>query len=206
MTDYAVEMMQAGDIDAVADIHAASFDDAWTAPMIRRILSMPGASGMVARSEDDGTVAGFSLSRVAADECELLSLGVADAHRRCGVGRMLLTAAMAWASAAHAERFFLEVAEDNDAALRLYAGHGLTPVGRRPNYYELKGGGYTAALTMRRLLQSVATPRRLNAVQTATRSCAPPDDEPRLPADRATESRGRAPSASRERSARAPHP
>lgn len=159
MTGYSIETVQSADIDAVACIHATSFDDAWTAPMIRRILAMPGASGIVARCDGNGAVAGFALSRVAADECELLSLGVAVDHRRRGVGRMLLSTAMAWASAANAERFFLEVAEDNDAALRLYAGHGLTPVGRRPNYYELKGGGYAAALTMRRHLQSVVRPR-----------------------------------------------
>lgn len=154
--DYAVETIRPTDIDAVARIHAASFDDAWTAPMIRRILAMPGAAGIVARADDDGAVAGFALCRVAADECELLSLGVAMTHRRRGVGRLLLSAAMAWAKAANADRFFLEVAEDNDAALRLYTGHGLSPVGRRPNYYELKDGGYAAALTMRRLLPSPA--------------------------------------------------
>ena len=159
MTAYSVDPIRQADIDTIARIHAASFDDAWTAPMIQRILAMPGAAGMTARSEDRGDVAGFALCRVAADECELLSLGVAVPHRRRGVGGMLLSAAMAWATAANAERFFLEVAEDNEPALRLYTGYGLSPVGRRPDYYELKGGGYAAALTMRRLLPSVAESR-----------------------------------------------
>lgn len=156
MTGFTVETIGPNDFDTIADIHAASFDDAWTAPMIRRVLSMPGAFGLVARSDENGGVLGFALTRIAVDECELLSLAVAGPFRRRGIAGALLGAAMAWASASSARRFFLEVAEDNDAALRLYAGHGFCAVGRRPDYYELRGGGSVAALTMRRTLPAGA--------------------------------------------------
>ena len=56
-----------------------------------------------------------------------------------------------FASAAGTRRIFLEVAEDNWAARRLYAAIGFAPVGRRRNYYR-RGQGFVAALTMRRLL------------------------------------------------------
>lgn len=155
MTVCAIAMIEPADIESVAALHADSFDDAWSADVMRRILAMPGAFGLVARSEPGAELCGFALARVAADECELLSLAVASANRRRGVGGTLFSAAIEWASAAGARRLFLEVAEDNDAAIRLYTGHGLMAVGRRPDYYALKGGGHMAALTMRRELRAV---------------------------------------------------
>jgi ribosomal-protein-alanine N-acetyltransferase len=89
------------------------------------------------------------LGRVAADECELLSIGVAGDYRGRGIGARLFDAAIVWAAAHGARKLFLEVAEGNAAALRLYARRGLVQVGRRAEYYELKDGGHLDALTMR---------------------------------------------------------
>lgn len=152
MTDDTIETLRSADIEVVAKLHARSFYDAWEPSMIRQVLDMPGAWGMVARRGGYGSIIGFSLSRVTADECELLSLGVAAEHRSRGVGGLLLTAAMARATAERARWFFLEVAEDNAAALQLYAAHGMNRVGQRPNYYENADGSRTDALTMRRPL------------------------------------------------------
>lgn len=135
------------DLVDVARIHATCFDDPWEERMLGRVLSMPGAFGLAARRQD--RLVGFALGRVAADECELLSLGVASEFRREGIGATILDAAMEWASLAGARSFFLEVAENNQSALRLYAGRSMVMVGRRPRYYTLKHGGYAAAYTMR---------------------------------------------------------
>ena len=43
---------------------------------------------------DGGDVAGYAIAHAAADEGEILNLGVAPAHRRCGVGRQLARAMM----------------------------------------------------------------------------------------------------------------
>jgi ribosomal-protein-alanine N-acetyltransferase len=149
MSRDTVETLRAADIPLVARLHARCFYDAWRADMIRQILSMPGAYGLVARSGGRGALIGFALCRVAADECELLSIGVDAAHRARGVGARLLSAAMERAAAERARRFFLEVAEDNGPAQKLYAAHGLLAVGRRPDYYENADGSRTHAVTMR---------------------------------------------------------
>ena len=149
MNDIVISPLEAKDLGAVASIHAACFDDAWSPKVLRKILAMPGSFGIAPRRQPLGGVAGFALGRVEADECELLSLAVAPEHRRRGLGAMLLDAAMVHAAAVRASGFFLEVAEDNRPALKLYQGRGLVPVGRRPDYYELRGGGYTASVTMR---------------------------------------------------------
>jgi ribosomal-protein-alanine N-acetyltransferase len=149
MSADTVETLRAADIPLVARLHARCFFDAWSADMMRQILSMPGAYGLVARSGGRGAVIGFALCRVAVDECELLSIGVDADHRARGVGARLLEAAMTRAVAERARRFFLEVAEDNGPAQKLYAAHGLIAVGRRPDYYENADGSRTHALTMR---------------------------------------------------------
>lgn len=156
----AVEDLRPIDIGPLARLHARCFYDAWGTSMLRQVMAMPGAFGLVARWGGHGAMIGFALSRVVADECELLSLGVAPEHRDRGMGRLLLEATLARAAAMSARRFFLEVAEDNEPALRLYQAFGLTAVGRRPGYYENADGSRTAALTMRCLLDGAQPPAR----------------------------------------------
>ena len=104
--------------------------------------------GIVARARRQWTVSGFALLRIVADECELLSLAVAPDERGNGVGALLLESAMEQARAAGAVRQFLEVAEDNTVARRLYDSRGFVPIGRRPDYYRRNDGTLAAAVTM----------------------------------------------------------
>ena len=149
MSGAAILPLAERDIECVAAIHGACFDEPWSDEMIRRVLETAGAFGLVARAVPGGPLAAFALARQVADECELLSLGVAPDRRRLGLGAALLDAAIARAAALRARRFFLEVGEFNTAARRLYRSRGLRVVGRREGYYALAGGGTMDALTMR---------------------------------------------------------
>ncbi|MEI6984946.1 MAG: GNAT family N-acetyltransferase [Rhodospirillaceae bacterium] len=95
--------------------------------------------------------AGFILCRAAGDEAEILTLAVLPEKRRRGLGYRLLADGLAGAAARGARTMFLEVAEDNIAALALYAGAGFIPVGRRPGYY-ISAGRSIAATVMARSL------------------------------------------------------
>jgi ribosomal-protein-alanine N-acetyltransferase len=79
------------------------------------------------------------LARVAADEAEILTIGVAPEARRLGVGRGLLAAAMRRAASAGAAAMFLEVASTNTPARALYENAGFVRVGRRARYYPNGG-------------------------------------------------------------------
>lgn len=150
MMDLAITDLVRDDLAAVAEIHAACFDDAWDEAVLGRILNMPGAFGLVAHRPPEPSLLGFALARVSTDECELLSLGVLPRARGSGAGSALFDTTMARAVAANARILFLEVAEDNGPARRLYAARGMVQVGRRPRYYELRDGRYMDALTLRR--------------------------------------------------------
>jgi ribosomal-protein-alanine N-acetyltransferase len=141
------------DLELVAALHAASFEEAWGVQSIAELLAMPGGFGLIVSepSPEGPRPAGFLLARVAAEDCEILSIGVAPGRRRQGLARRLMEEATHLASASGARRMFLEVAEDNWSARRLYAALGFAPVGRRRNYYR-RGQGFVSALTMRRLL------------------------------------------------------
>ncbi|MEL6765718.1 MAG: GNAT family N-acetyltransferase [Pseudomonadota bacterium] len=92
--------------------------------------------------------------RFAADEAEILTLGVVPEARRRGLGTALLAASIAIAEGCGAASIFLEVAEDNDAARALYAAAGFEEVGRRDGYYERRDGSRVAALVLRRSVEA----------------------------------------------------
>jgi ribosomal-protein-alanine N-acetyltransferase len=93
---------------------------------------------------------GFAIARAVTDEAELLSIGVVKEYRRVGLATRLLAQVIEFVAARGVQKLFLEVAEDNAGAQSLYAAHGFTRVGRRPDYYRGRDGTSTAALTLRR--------------------------------------------------------
>jgi len=86
---------------------------------------------------------------VAADEAELLTLAVRPMHRRRGVGRQLLMAAIDHVRAAGARSLYLEVGADNSTARNLYDAQGFVAVGSRPAYYNRGSAPPADAVVMR---------------------------------------------------------
>ena len=146
------------DVDALAVLHAVCFDETWDRDVFARLLGSAGVFGLLARRA--GRPIGFVICRMAADECELLSIGVVPADRRNGIGRELLGVALARASLARAASLYLEVAEDNPAARALYDAAGFEPVSRRPDYYRRSADDPVAAIVLRREITSYALRRR----------------------------------------------
>lgn len=122
------------DLECLAALHAACFPDPWSASAMAALLATPGCFGVL--SITSGHLSGFLLARVAADEAEILSIGVLPDHRRQGIARQLLAEAASRARERGAARLFLEVAADNRAARALYLREGFAQVGRRPHYYR----------------------------------------------------------------------
>ena len=131
---------RAAPIDAglMAGLHASCFAKAWDEAAMAQFIASPDTLCLIASVVDNsvGAPAGFLIARKAADEAELMTLGVAPACRRMGFGRALLAALVRELRRTGGKRLFFEVEDGNDAALGLYRSFGAELAGRRPRYYE----------------------------------------------------------------------
>lgn len=129
----------------LATLHAACFPRGWSAESFAALLAGPGVDATLALSPENDEPAAFLLTRRAADEAEILTLGVLPAARRRGAARALLDEAMTRLAGQAVVSLWLEVAETNLAALALYRGCGFRQAGRRPAYYETGPGRFEDA-------------------------------------------------------------
>ena len=116
----------------LAEMEAICFSgtlNTWSESQFRSHLENP--NGITISDE-----AGFIVGRVAADEAELLTLGILPAMRRKGHGGRLLRSFEVMAAKMGAKEAFLEVAANNAAAIALYSRHGFQQVGCRRDYYS----------------------------------------------------------------------
>jgi ribosomal-protein-alanine N-acetyltransferase len=151
MTGVAATLRAVGLFDAavISLLHGECFGEAgWDQRAVTDLLATAGVFGFIAL--EDQMPVGFMLARMAADECEILSLGVRHASRRNGLGRELLKAALCFATGSKARVMHLEVAEDNVAARHLYTIEGFSITGRRRAYYRRGGCRDMAALVLSR--------------------------------------------------------
>ncbi len=134
----------------LARLHAGCFARPWDGDAVARLLAQPGAFALLGRLGGDRPVdAGFALARTAADEGEVLSVGVLPDYRRRGLARALIAGVAGRARADGADALLLEVDQRNHAAVALYRRLGSAEVARRPGYSRQAGGRPRDALVMR---------------------------------------------------------
>lgn len=130
----AVRRLAASDVPAVLAILQESPEAAvWSQESLLQLASVE-ASAWVA--ERGGSVVGFLIGGLAADEFEILNMGVSQACRRNGIGSKLLESALEFSRSAGSARAYLDVRASNRPAIALYARHGFTECGRRARYYR----------------------------------------------------------------------
>jgi [ribosomal protein S18]-alanine N-acetyltransferase len=144
----AVEPASLRDASALAQIHGASFHRGWGEGEFESMLTE--RNTLAHRLRIGRKTIGFSVSRMAADEAELLSIAVAESHRGRGLSGNLLMTHLGHLAGRGVRTVFLEVEENNQPARRLYERAGFAVVGRRERYYRQAGGEPLNALLMRR--------------------------------------------------------
>ena len=144
----AVEPARPRDAATFAQIHGASFHRGWGEGEFERMLLE--RNTLVHRLRMGRKIIGFSVSRMAADEAEILSIAVAETHRGRGLSNTLLLTHLGHLAGRGIRTVFLEVEENNQPALRLYQRAGFSVVGRRERYYQQSGGDPLNAVLMRR--------------------------------------------------------
>lgn len=150
-----IRPLAAGEGALLDSLYTECLAEPLSAPVRANLLASPGMWASIAWTVDEGAAApaGFVMARSVAGEAEIVGIGVVPPHRRTGIGGALLADALCRAVALGAEAIFLEVAEDNPAAVALYRAAGFRPVGRRPGYYRRKSSMPVAALIMRRTVK-----------------------------------------------------
>jgi [ribosomal protein S18]-alanine N-acetyltransferase len=141
--------LQEADMPRLSALHRLCFDRGWDEEEIRGVWKS-GSRGWGIDSED-GLVA-FLLCRMAADEAEIISLGVAPEERRKGHAKTLMDKAMRELWQRGISVMFLEVRENNAEGRALYRGLGFTESASRPNYYRMADGSYQHAVVMRKAI------------------------------------------------------
>ncbi|HTG29490.1 MAG TPA: N-acetyltransferase [Methylomirabilota bacterium] len=119
---------------------------AYSKATLRYFLALASAECLLAGEDED--VAGFILSEVDGLLAHIITLDVAEAHRRSGVGSLLLNAAENNLSAQGVRTVFLETAVDNHAAVNFWSRHGYIKKGILKRYYLKRIDGYEMRKTL----------------------------------------------------------
>ena len=135
------------DAPRLAQLHGTSFHRGWGESEFERMLAE--RNTLVQRLRLGRKIIGFAVSRMGADEAEILSIAIDAGHRGKGFSRNLLLTHLGHLAARGIRTIFLEVEENNQPARRLYERGGFAIVGRRERYYR-QGGEQLNALLMRR--------------------------------------------------------
>ena len=144
-----IEPGRLADARELARIHAQGFYRGWPAGEFENFLGDANTPVYVA-CDARRRIAGFALVRVVADEAELLTIAVDPKWRGKRVGQALMKAVFADLLLTPARRMFLEVSEENAAAIKLYQREGFATISTRKGYYAKADGSQATALVMSR--------------------------------------------------------
>lgn len=91
---------------------------------------------------------GFLVYSQVLDEAEIIIIWVVSGSRNQGLGSKLLNEFLKICRSANINKAFLEVAENNYSAIKLYEANGFREIGRRRAYYTRSNGETIDAITM----------------------------------------------------------
>jgi [ribosomal protein S18]-alanine N-acetyltransferase len=140
------------DFTAVQRLDQACFPSgiAYSKTMLRYFLKLPSADGVVA--EETGKIVGFILTEENPPLAHIITLDVAEAQRRQGVGSALLAESERNLAARGVRTILLETATDNEAAVAFWQRHGYRTEATLKRYYL----GRIDAFEMRKILPDAA--------------------------------------------------
>ncbi len=126
------------DLPALGEISVQAGYPAWGAKQLREEFERAHAYLWCMRLA--GKAVAFALYWLIAGEAELLQIVVSPNYRRRGLAQRLLGQSEEELQKLGAETIYLEVAERNKPARRLYEQLGFEQMGLRKNYYPARGG------------------------------------------------------------------
>lgn len=110
-------------------------DDAWTEQSWWSELAGRPRREYVVAVDEAGTILGYAGVDHSGDVADIMTIAVAPAGRRRGIGSLLLDHLLHLARAAGEAHVLLEVRADNEPAIALYTRFGFTTISVRRRYY-----------------------------------------------------------------------
>ncbi|MFZ2300640.1 MAG: ribosomal protein S18-alanine N-acetyltransferase [Gallionella sp.] len=148
--------MTQDDVDAVLAIEQSVQRFPWTRGNFVDALNS-GYLCCLDETKEEG-IRGYAILMPAVDEAELLTIGVAAARQRKGLGRAMLSEMLDMARTRQLRRVFLEVRPSNVAAISLYRSVGFSEIGVRRGYYRDAGSSEDAVTMACELAQHSSLP------------------------------------------------
>lgn len=131
------------DIPQISRMEREFFSTPWSEASIGHYAEMENTIFIVARSLDEPApegaaqkVVGYAAVLCAADEGNLVSIGVLEEYREMGIASELLDIIYGIASDKGVASIHLEVRESNEPAISLYEKEGFRKEGKRPRFYR----------------------------------------------------------------------
>ena len=137
--------MRETDLDAIMWIEETAYPFPWTRGIFRDCLR---AGYPMWVQERDGSIIGYGVLSIAADEAHVLNLCTASGSEGHGLGQRMLQTLLRIARSSGAQRVYLEVRPSNPRAITLYDRSGFNEIGRRPRYYPAANHGREDAIVM----------------------------------------------------------
>ncbi len=121
-------------IDDISELEKLCFSMPWTREQLEAQMTNH-MHVFLAAQDGDGRAVGYVGLMHVLDEGYISNVAVSPAHRREGIGDMLLDALRERAEEKKLAFLTLEVRQSNEPAKSLYKKHGYVEVGLRRNYY-----------------------------------------------------------------------
>lgn len=132
-----MRQMSPDDIDSVLVVENLCYPNPWSREIFERELRADWSNLVVIDAEDgSGHTIAHICYWVVHDELHILNVSVHPDHRRQGLGRHMLDAALEVCTEQRLQYVTLEVRVSNAAAITLYESRGFQSIGRRKNYYS----------------------------------------------------------------------
>jgi ribosomal protein S18 acetylase RimI-like enzyme len=133
--DFSLRPFVSSDFDALYALDRECYPSgiAYSRRELRWYLAQPGAICFV--SESAGVIAGFILADAEPPRGHIITIDVAEAHRRRGVGKLLLGAAERALFECGVRTVEIETATNNEAGIQFWYVHKYRALGLLPGYY-----------------------------------------------------------------------
>lgn len=145
---HIIRPMQQSDLEEVYSIESSAHIAPWSKKIIHDCIAVGYPCFVLCKKRH---IQGFAITRMAAGECHLLNLCIANKAQRKGYGEALLKHVMEKAKII-CQTIILEVRPTNLKAIKLYEKYDFKEIGRRKDYYTNPDKTHEDAIVLSRSL------------------------------------------------------